>query len=400
MDINGKESQGIPIGNDVSFLLAELVLAEVDRKAKLRRERACRWFDDYQVACSSVEEAEKFLAQITGALEEFRLRINPRKTSIERLPLPAIKPWQTELNRLGKGEFSRAKEMVEFFDTAFALRKERPGEPVLLYALGTLYGLECPNDAVTRIALSGITQSLLAEPGCAQKAFSLLIYWTLNGRSLDEDLLSRTIERIVLNHKATGVTSDVAWALAFCIETKLPLGRAAAKILSVIDNDCVAIQALHMHSLGLLPKGFSTRKMSSLLGSVDLDDRHWLLGYEAYRQGFLNDSQTQVNGNSLFADLYRKRVTFYRTKLPSYAMVVHPGGAPEWIVARWIRSALGREETQDLESGVPGKIASDLIALKRKGVVMTADDAILHLLDIAQSEDFKAVASGEDKYAV
>ena len=106
-------------------------------------------------------------------------------------------------------------------------------------------------------------------------------------------LLSRTIEQVVRNHRALGVSSDVAWALAFCIETKLPLGRDAAKILSAIDNDCVAIQALHMHSLGLLPKGFSTRKMSRLLGSVDLDDRHWLLGYEAYRQGFLNDSQTK-----------------------------------------------------------------------------------------------------------
>ena len=108
-----------------------------------------------------------------------------------------------------------------------------------------------------------------------------------------------------------------------------------------------------------------------------------------------------MNGNSLFADLYQKRVTFYTEQnLPSYAMVVHPGGAPEWIVRRWIRSALGREETRYQKSVVSEKIESDLLSLERKGVVMTADDAILHLLDIGQSEDFKAVVSGEDTYAV
>jgi len=31
MNLDGKISQGIPIGNDVSFLLAEVVLAQVDR---------------------------------------------------------------------------------------------------------------------------------------------------------------------------------------------------------------------------------------------------------------------------------------------------------------------------------------------------------------------------------
>ena len=336
MDMSGKESQGIPTGNDISFLLAELVLAEVDRKLKVTRRHGYRWFDDYEIACATVEEAQEFLARLNTALESFRLRINPKKTVIERLPIPAAKPWQTELNRLGERTFRSARKMVEFFDTAFALRSENPDESRLTYALGILFAIDCPSDDVIGIALSGITQSLLAEPGCAQKGFSLLTYWHLNGRSFDEDLLKKTIDQVVCNHRTTGVTSDVAWALAFCIEHKLALGRAAAKVLSAVRDDCIAIQALHMQALGLLSDGFSTSGLCRFLKSIDLDDRHWLLGYEAYRQGFLSDSKGQVTSNALFSHLHKKGVTFYRTSLPSYAMIIHPGGAPEWIVRRWV----------------------------------------------------------------
>ncbi len=401
MDMSGKESQGIPIGNDISFLLAELVLTQVDRKLKVTGKHGYRWFDDYEIACATFEEAQECLTRLNAALASFRLRINPNKTIIERLPIPTSKPWRTELRRLGKRLGHDAKAMVEFFDTAFALRSENPEEARLTYALGILFAIDCPRNDVMRIALSGVTQSLLAEPGCAQKAFSLLTYWRLNGGSFDEDLVKKTIDQVVCNHRTSGVTSDVAWALAFCIEHKLDLGRAAAKVLSEARDDCIAIQALHMRALGLLSDGFSTTGLCRFLKSIDLDDHHWLLGYEAYRQDFLSASKGQVTSNPLFSHLNRKRVTFYRTILPSYAMIVHPGGAPEWIVRRWVKSVLGDERAGDQKrSKVYRSINEDLRALKEKGVALTADDAILHLLDRDQTENRETVTSGEQIYSV
>src|SRR5262249_34271160 len=63
MDLQGKVSQGIPIGNDISFLLAELVLAQIDRSLKLRPKQGCRWYDDYEIPCSSRTEAEEILGR-------------------------------------------------------------------------------------------------------------------------------------------------------------------------------------------------------------------------------------------------------------------------------------------------------------------------------------------------
>jgi hypothetical protein len=65
VNTDGKVSQGIPIGNDISFLLAELVLARVDKTLKLARNRAYRWYDDYEIAFDTREQAEKTLLRLS-----------------------------------------------------------------------------------------------------------------------------------------------------------------------------------------------------------------------------------------------------------------------------------------------------------------------------------------------
>jgi hypothetical protein len=82
MNLQGKISQGVPIGNDVSFLLTEIVLAQIDRKLRVTPSRAYRWIDDYEIACDSREEAEEILARLNLGLGAFRLRVNPIKTRI------------------------------------------------------------------------------------------------------------------------------------------------------------------------------------------------------------------------------------------------------------------------------------------------------------------------------
>lgn len=57
--------------------------------------RAFRWYDDYEFAFNDRDEAELTLKTLTRELAKFRLRLNPKKTSIEQLPLPAEKAGKT-----------------------------------------------------------------------------------------------------------------------------------------------------------------------------------------------------------------------------------------------------------------------------------------------------------------
>ena len=96
-NLQGRVSQGAPIGNDISYLLAEIVLGQVDSSLGVPANRAYRWYDDYEISCDSHDEADRVLAELTRELGKFRLRLNPRKTRIETLPSPASKEWQHEL---------------------------------------------------------------------------------------------------------------------------------------------------------------------------------------------------------------------------------------------------------------------------------------------------------------
>ena len=80
MNLDGKVSKSIPIGNDLSFLLAELVLAQVDKTLNPTSSGALRWFDDYELATDTREQAESILKILNRELGKFRLRLNPKKT--------------------------------------------------------------------------------------------------------------------------------------------------------------------------------------------------------------------------------------------------------------------------------------------------------------------------------
>jgi hypothetical protein len=234
---------------------------------------------------------------------------------------------------------------------------------------------------------------MLCEPGATQKAFALLTYWRLNGCPLDLKLITATVNQLVLRHEAGGLSSDVAWALAFCLEQNLELNSRAATVLSVFDDDCVALQALHMYSSGLLPKGFSTRHMAKMLRSAELDREHWLIAYEAVRQGFLNDSQAAVEKHPLFSDLLAPRVTFYRTRLPPYALVLHPGGAPEWTVRLWMELLTKSDRPpkpgdEELRTNPVVRLVEEDLP-KLEATAKTTDDVVAGLMDVLTEGGFE-----------
>jgi len=343
--------------------------------------RAFRWFDDYELAVDTREQAEEILKDLNRELGRFRLRLNPKKTAISRLPSAAQEDWQQTLRTL---RLTNSQSVVRFFDTAFRFREQFPDDPVLMYALGLLFKIQSPSDEVARMALSCITQALLCEPGAAQKAVALLTLWKINGVKLDMKLITNTISKMILAHQAIGFSSDVAWALAFCLDHNLVLDSSAAQVLSVFDDDCNALQALHMGQKGLLPKGFNKKAISSALKNADLDRDHWLIAYESVRHGFLNVCVSAVKSNPLFSDLLNKKVTFYRRALPTYAALIHYGGAPNWVAREWL-TLLRKKEPAD-ETTPPRGPVVDLIGkdLARIGQpTITADVGTIELMEAA-----------------
>ncbi|MHB8879733.1 MAG: RNA-directed DNA polymerase [Myxococcaceae bacterium] len=337
MDCQGKRSQGLPVGPDISTLLAEIVLSQVDRELGVAASAAFRWVDDYEFGCSSTQEAERLLAQLERSLKRFNLRLNHTKTRIVESPVAVHDEWQLALQVASKGLKGSATELVRFFDLAFGRRLANPDSPVLNYACGSLFGIPRPrDDHGANVAQSCLSQVLLAEPGAAQKVFALLSFWTLNGMKLDEELVTRTVREMIVSEQHRGLSSDVAWALAFCLRHSVPLDRKTGLSLSESQDDCSWTLALDLRARNLATS-LKVGPLDRLLRNADLDGEHWLLAYESARRG-VPSVRARVQGHALFGPMLAADVAFYRNALPAYAEVVHVGGAPEWIVKNWLKS--------------------------------------------------------------
>jgi hypothetical protein len=110
-----------------------------------------------------------------------------------------------------------------------------------------------------------------------------------------------------------------------------------------------------------------------------------------------------VKNNPLFSDLLKSNVTFYRRSLPSYAAVIHGGGAPGWVVRQWLGTlkvdgrsvdarSLEREATEDVlqpPAALMELIQRDFAKVGER--VETAEEAAIELMEAAvenaESED-------------
>jgi len=80
---NQNVSYGIPVGNNPSRLLAELVIDDVDRNLLSEGFVFCRYVDDYRIFCNSPEEAYKRLAGLANLLfESHGLTLQSQKTNV------------------------------------------------------------------------------------------------------------------------------------------------------------------------------------------------------------------------------------------------------------------------------------------------------------------------------
>lgn len=88
---NDARTNGIPVGPALSDLIAEIILAGVDRKISNELKGkvdflAVRFKDDYRILCRTEDDARAVLKTISNELSANNLAINESKTSILKLP--------------------------------------------------------------------------------------------------------------------------------------------------------------------------------------------------------------------------------------------------------------------------------------------------------------------------
>lgn len=128
-----RQTGGVPIGPDTSFLLAEVIASRMDSELQRllgQKLKGVRYIDDYHLYFSTRVDAEKALAALHSVTQSYELQLNGLKTKIVEVPEPIEPDWKTELRLIRVRSDKRATGVKAFFDRAYALALAHPTDSV------------------------------------------------------------------------------------------------------------------------------------------------------------------------------------------------------------------------------------------------------------------------------
>ena len=336
--MNDGQTHGIPIGPDTSLIAAEILLAAVDAELIRRCNaniRGFRYVDDYELSFKSLRDGEAVLMELQNILGDFQLSLNPRKTRFEELPLAIEDTWGSELGRLqvrdAASPVGQRNDLIGLFSRAFEIASERPEEPVIKYAVAKVQNLKVASSSwrlfqncilgAANIDASAAAVALRTTHKAAQSG----------GHTIAKAPMEEVFEAMIERHARRGEGSDVSWALWGALLWDVHLSVDAAKVVSAMEDDIVALLALDAEARGLFPTGsLDKQNWQSLVDQPDsLDKQHWLLTYESGVKRWL--TSPQIKAHPVFHHMHLAGVRFYdrARNIPQFpsAATRNPGGS-------------------------------------------------------------------------
>jgi len=306
------ETQGVAIGPATSNILGEIILGKVDEAlAKSLDGEFSRYIDDYSYYCDSEEDAKNFLHSLECELAKFKLHLNVKKTTIEKLPQPNVGPWVIELGQ--SMPFDKEKEVslfdvYRYLDFAQVLSAKYPEGSVLKYAVSTVIKMPIRWDSAGNLLqyLLGLSfhhtnlLPLLEMP--IEKNYADFFGYGRAGA----DLVSILAENVSLKR-----SDGICWTLYFLGRLEHHVPETLAK--EIVDTgDCMSILSLYWaaeeHRQIIVDYANSIDKAHL----YELD-RHWMLLYQMFFDSLMDNPYA---ADPTFQTLRDEGVSFLLDRAP------------------------------------------------------------------------------------
>jgi hypothetical protein len=308
-----RQTGGIPIGPDTSFLIAEVIASRMDvmlEKMMKQKLRGVRYIDDYHLYFKTRAEAEKALAALHVVTQSLELQINGPKTEIIEVPEPIEPEWKTDLRLIKVLSDSRATGVKAFFDRASTLARQYPSDSVLTYAVRKIARYaDKLGKRDWEVVRSSLLRSCIAEPTMLP---ALLELFETKPEACDREGLRDVLTELCVFHGPLQHGFEVAWSLWMARSLSIDLPTSVSAAVRNVDDDIVALVALDLEQQSLLPTT-NWKLWASRVRKDHLYSEHWLLAYEAYAQGWLpsSDGSNFLANDPFFSILLNGGVRFY-----------------------------------------------------------------------------------------
>jgi hypothetical protein len=307
-----RQSVGIPVGPDSSLIIAEIIATSIDQEIQSAGiTSGLRYVDDFHLYFRSRGDCEKAIAVMHSACRQYELDINDSKTLIEELPDVCEPPWKVTLRTFPFGSSKRADaDVLSYFNLAFQLSLEHPYDGILKYAVSRSDGVKVDDFTLYE---SLLCRCLVAEPTCIPDVLRILEKHRMSVL-LSPKPLVLTVEELCRYHAPLQHGYEVAWAIWLAVRFQQRLSDEVAALVSKVEDDSVALVALHADRLDLM-RPDPELVWRSWLTKEHLNHEHWLACYELGTKGWLApiDGNDYIGDHSFFSTLRDHSVSFYNT---------------------------------------------------------------------------------------
>lgn len=319
---NDRQSIGLSIGPDISFILAEIIGNRIDfeinKRLNLINHSGTRYYDDYYLYFNTRNDAENALKIIQQVLYEFQLETNESKVSINNLPFQYIELWSDHFDRY-KFIKSDKFELRNFFNLLHQTihSNKKNSSWIIHYALKRFkVGDIKIEEKEWEIFLSFLLQTLIIDTSVISLIFEIIltyeIYLNNNSKQKIKNVLSTIIEEhIILNH-----SFEVSWCLWMFISFEIKCDKQILELILKSKDSISKIICLDLINKNL----YGGRKprlkiIKEQLTTSSCTGENWLLIYETIKQNWLEfEDNESILDNEFFNIMIELDVSFYNNE--------------------------------------------------------------------------------------
>ncbi|MDI3324526.1 RNA-directed DNA polymerase [Pontibacterium granulatum] len=307
---------GLPIGPDSSHIIAEIIGVAIDkdlRKALGYWPRGFRYVDDYCLFFDRREEAEKALAELTKAVSNYELQINPSKTRIVEVRALVEESWKYSIRKLKISDEKRKQrdDIHNYFEVLFSVEGKFRDEALVKY------GLKQISSTIIKKSNWDIFEAYLLKcgysfPNTLQVIANILATYHGYGYELNKEAIERFCHNLIINHSISDHHGEVSWLLIICKELGLNIKRDVVREVEGMSNSVCSLLILDMFNSGQIKTNLLADNLRKYSNAEALEGTSWLLAYEAGRRKWLkNDSTDFIKSHHFFGALLKHKVEFF-----------------------------------------------------------------------------------------
>lgn len=315
-----KQSIGIPIGPDTSFIIAEIIARRLDYEIikKIRHDKytAIRYYDDYVFYTDNFDDAEQILKIGQSVFQEFRLDSNDKKAKISKYPFIYEELWFFQLISFKFSKCS-ANNLKQYFSIVFSLISSNSSQSsqIILFALSRfIKGYSIVQDKKTWDYFERfLLKTMLINATHLKLLLQLMKAYSSFIDEKSKKNIGHVLNKIITKHIGLNHSFEISWSLWIFKKMDIKVeGQLLTKVLEDEDDFSKLIALDLINSNLYRGRKPSLSKISRQLTSDNFMGSNWIFIYESFKKGWINPRSKKAKEGNQFMNILRKyEVEFY-----------------------------------------------------------------------------------------